>query len=624
MGLRDIVSNALTVYRTDVSDHIAGLKKIKGEEKERAKATIEANEKVKSSLEDQIKTLGKVALGVGAVVGAVATLKAGFAAYEERTRLAAAAGAASIDQLKKASLGLRTETELLTHAAALQNGAFKLTGAQMATVERAIVAYTRHGVSATDATKKVLDAVVALKKDGLADLGTFVDTAGLSMDTASGRAKIFDRIMQSLAKTSGEVGDGQRTASEEIQAAGVKFEDSMERIKIAIGKIVAALGPLIERVAALVDEISSGIDDPRRNTGAKDVARILMFGLLAGEQANKQLAEERRTKLDKMPDTSGWNIIPLLVDPEEYNQRRRDQARYKLHNRVPIASGGGGPLESMWGDLKRELAGTSLTDPWSGAMPGGGGRATPEQLDALGRARARQILSHFVDVEAANVSRGGTLNTSLGSAAPGVDPMSLNLNAPLYRRYTEQWNERLAGHRQRESKLASMFGPLEEFNAYKMAFDTLSGAIGASMTAWIDGSKSAGEAFKAFIGEAVKGLAIQMTVEALKHGAYALGSLAFGDLRGAATHGKAAAAFAAGAVVAAGAAKALHGGGSVGAGAGAAVPIGGAGSSAPQYQGQQQVVVIGDSFGDNTPRRRAENFRRRYKEAIGGVGVVNS
>jgi hypothetical protein len=173
-------------------------------------------------------------------------------------------------------------------------------------------------------------------------------------------------------------------------------------------------------------------------------------------------------------------------------------------------------------------------------------------------------------------------------------------------------------------KLEKMFGPISDFNAYKMAFDTLAGSVGAAMTAWIDGSMSAGKAFKAFIAEAVKGIAVQMAMEALKHGAYALGSLAFGNFAGASMHGKAAAGFAAGAVVAAAAAKALHSGGgspSVG-GAGAAAPVGSAGS-APRYEGRREVIVIGDSMGDNTPRQRALNTRRRVEEAYGAAGVVH-
>lgn len=174
----------------------------------------------------------------------------------------------------------------------------------------------------------------------------------------------------------------------------------------------------------------------------------------------------------------------------------------------------------------------------------------------------------------------------------------------------------------RESKLAGMFGPLSEFSGYTMAFQTLSGAVGSAMSAWIDGSMSAGKAFKAFVGEAVKGIAIQMAMEALKHGAYAIGALAMGDAKSAALHGTSAAKFAAGAIVAAGAAKALGSSGSApGVGGGASGGGASAGTSAPAQSGTQTIIAYGDSFADDSPRQRILRAGRILSRVSGTSGI---
>jgi hypothetical protein len=112
--------------------------------------------------------------------------------------------------------------------------------------------------------------------------------------------------------------------------------------------------------------------------------------------------------------------------------------------------------------------------------------------------------------------------------------------------------------------LESAFGSIDEINAHDIAlkglqitFGGLTTAVNSSMQAWISGSMSLGLAIKKGIGDALAGVASQMAIEALKHGAFALGSLAFFDFAGAAKHGAAAAAFGAGAVTAAAAARKL-------------------------------------------------------------------
>ncbi len=170
--------------------------------------------------------------------------------------------------------------------------------------------------------------------------------------------------------------------------------------------------------------------------------------------------------------------------------------------------------------------------------------------------------------------------------------------------------------RRTQSFLEQTLGPIDEFNVYAEAFNMLGGAVSSALNAWVTGSMSAGEAFKKFISEALAGLSSQMAIEALKHAAYAIGSAAFGDVKGAATHSAAAVAFGAGAAAAAVAAKALGGGGSAaptGAGAGASASGGGAaggGSSGQPTQTVTNYIIVGDSWSEDSPRVRQQNAER--------------
>jgi hypothetical protein len=101
---------------------------------------------------------------------------------------------------------------------------------------------------------------------------------------------------------------------------------------------------------------------------------------------------------------------------------------------------------------------------------------------------------------------------------------------------------------------------------------------------------------------------MEALMQTLRHGAYALGSLAFGDVRGAAAHGISAAKWGAVAVVAGGAAKMLGGGGpSSGAGSGGgyrALP-GGSGAGGTRTTN----IVFGGGY-DDSPRQQRHRVSR--------------
>lgn len=173
----------------------------------------------------------------------------------------------------------------------------------------------------------------------------------------------------------------------------------------------------------------------------------------------------------------------------------------------------------------------------------------------------------------------------------------------------------------KEKGLEKIFGPVGDFDLYKKAFEGITQAIGSSFGAWIDGSESASKAFKKFIGESVKAVAVQAAVESLKEGAYALGDLAFGNAEGAALHGLAAAKFAAVAIAAGVAAHELGTGGGTSSanasGAGGGVPSGVSGGAVHNAKDNNggPIIVYGDSFADDSPYNRALRAKKLVKIA---------
>jgi len=88
-------------------------------------------------------------------------------------------------------------------------------------------------------------------------------------------------------------------------------------------------------------------------------------------------------------------------------------------------------------------------------------------------------------------------------------------------------------------------------------FGSMVDALRQGIVAWILYGESLGKALKKALAEQLANLAAEFAIQAIKHAAYALGSLAFGDFAGAAKHAAAAAAFTAAAAATGFAARGL-------------------------------------------------------------------
>src|SRR5262249_51942938 len=143
--------------------------------------------------------------------------------------------------------------------------------------------------------------------------------------------------------------------------------------------------------------------------------------------------------------------------------------------------------------------------------------------------------------------------------------------------------------------------------------------------AMVTGSQSFAHAFKHAVGDSLLATGKEMQINALKEVALGFAALAFGPMGGpsASAHFAAAAMFEGGAVAAGLAASELGAGGHVGGAGSHAGSHGGAGSVPPVSGGgygaggSHVVYVIGDPWGDQTSRQRANNFKRQARAAIG-------
>lgn len=680
MALTDIVSKVLTVMTVDTSDMKRGLKELSGEQKKMAEAELAQADARNQQYNGWKKSLTEVNSALEIVGKVVNVAKESFRAYADDLRIRSAAGAVSIDKLKAASLGLRTEHELMTFAAQTQRGVIKANEDQMATAQAAMVGLTRAGFDQSEVTKKVTDAMISLKVNGLDDLGITVKKGATDVET-------YSNLMAELGKHAKGVEGGTLSASEGVDKMGVTMQESMDKMKQALGQLVAAMAPLLNALAkavGIVADLAKGhmdvsaaggavnfvldqqmkeqgkVRDPERpgmyiDEGSLRARRAIRgfagqgnfdagvyqgfagygnFGATSADQSTKAAAgfgafkdigldsflveslsstaehyagvvKDELEKLKKDPKVKKSNVSDAELLELAIAEARRALAPYYAAAAAKEAAekSRAGIQAQGYGDWRVGSMGTLTSQDWMGGVNGFDFQAQLDKDAATAKAR-----DHMAD---------GYEDFRKRTSPDAMDYMGLRVG-------------------DKQSFLESTFGKLEDFNAYGAAFGLLTGSVTSAMDAWITGSMSAGQAVKKFIGDALKGLASQMAIESLKHGAYAIGSLAYGDFRGAATHGAAAAAFGGAAVAAAVAAKAMGGGGAAaasggsasasGGGASASGGSGGSGGSDGDAKPAKETIIVAylDPFANQPEHMRRQQAEEMVRNVMGGGVVENS
>ncbi len=659
MSVGELTQRVVTTYTAVVSDHVSKVKDIDQSvktlaktEADRAKAATEGNKGL-------IKGLGELGLAYSAVSGAVTSAMAAMKTYAEHTRLEYAAGTANIDKMAEAAGGLLTRTELLTLAAKAQHGAYGATQKQLEDAAGAIRKHIRDGYDQETAINAVTNALVANKDKGLKQVGE-------QIRKTSSDAEKHSEILRKLAGDHDAVGKSSQTAAEKMAASQVSMHDAFEKIKLAFGQLAASMTPLIEATAKVIGMIAGLLDEIIKYAKKNPMGALGSFiGGAAGGAVGEFLDESNDAGALTMKNIAlGYARSPVgTLSGNKWSSYATDGitpdgdigglaagkyastgAAGEVEALGPAVKKGAGEWDGRGGesDAKNfQKAMTKLKWEFWGAMHEMAYEASATLGDFVSDGRNEHRMSMFESVHVGDPGRAGSFAGSLDEQNPDwrsggkTDWSQLGSDSDEHYKLSgqqrEDWNKGYDkfNKNKEQSFLENSFGKLEDFNKYKMAFDTLTGAVSASMNAWIDGSGSAGKAFKHFIADALKGLASQLMVESLKHGAYALGSLAFGDVSGAGRHAAAALAFGAGAAAAAVAAKELGttagdaNAAKASAAAGGGSGSGGGGRGGGDSGGARPIIIVtGDDMTRQTDRMRAINARRYIEQGLLQAGYT--
>lgn len=485
---------------------------------------------------------------------------------------------------------------------------------------------------------KAQDAVNAswdrsLKQHALMVAGV---SAGIAIAIAS--VKKYQEHLKEIGNTGGE-------EFARIQRASEAATKAQESLQIALGRIVVAALPVVEAFAQMAQELGniaggiSRIVQMAGQLGGGYVGKGLSFlqktnpvnwsryGLSWGaDQINKYFPEQ------SMADTSVNTDAEYAANAPDFNERQGaeygDGGMETIHPRVAKALGWvyvtspeGGfwrpPTDAEKAKRKKAgLAGAKQRGIYDAAWLKLADQIGGTSGDALGNGNLSDLSSRtdLTDAELLGLSAGDATGgdfSQFGDYEP-TTLKSLDASMAAAKQITARFE-------QRESMLEKIFGPVEEFDLYQTAWQGLESVVTAGLDAWITGSKSVGEAMKEALHGFAKQLAGEALLQALRHGAYALGSLAFGDVPAAGKHGLAALKWAGVAAIAAGVGKIT----APSAGGYSAAGIGG-GARGSAGGGTNLTIVQGDGFSDSSPRyvarrtRRAIDLASRYAPYDGG------
>ncbi len=631
MGLGDIKQRILFQFKSDTKQAQRGIGKLR-------KQTQDASRGMRANWMH-------VAGGIAAVTAAFQVARVAVDKFQEFTIASAAASKASIDELKKATKGYVSELDLLKFAAAATNSDFKIQQTELNEVAKFMIKLRAEGNELTKVQEKVTQAIVEGNVAALEEFGVMIESTG---------SKVNDhkKILEELARRNKEGGDVVEIAGDKFAKSAVKFDDAMQRMANAIGKLATKLTPVIEQLAQFIDKASRIASGDFGDLDAGDITKLYapqlaiqqaglgwLLGGSGGGSSGTGTQNGRSVLISGGSRAAEADRARIAREEATIAREKNDAAvaNSEASRRARIAYSGAGGMPSRFG-----------SGGGSGGGPGGGGSGGGYTMNSrivegvnvsdVMRAQAEKVTAALLSAveeqvlqdRIASQAEHGTTTADISSLGLGGGSGGAALQFDEGVTSTLQQAKELMnlgrGTQTQGKFLENIFGPVGQFNVYASGFNMLTDASTAAMDAWITGSSGMVDAFNRAIGESLRMLASQMLVESLKHGAYALGSLAFWDLPGAAKHGAAAAGFGAGAVAAGLAAKAMGAGGPPpgsggGGGGGAQAAIGGSGSmagiggSSAQGGDRSVTIVMGSDFAGMGALERREKIGRTIEEA---------
>jgi hypothetical protein len=641
----DVASKVVTYFMADTTDMRKKTKELVGDERKLAEAQLEAAEARNSQYKDWVKGLGNANQALEMVNKAVSFAKDAWKSYADNLRLTAAAGKTDIEALRKASLGLRTEHELLSFAAKTQNGVIKTSAADMETAQRAMVALTRAGFDQDQVYQKITNSMVKAKTEGL-------DEFGLAVKQGKTDAETYANVMAALAEKASSVKDGSLTGAEGVDAMGVRMHDAIEKMKQAVGRLIVALEPLLtalSKAVELIADLATGHMDVRDKGGVGGY-------ILDAQMKAKGMVRD--------PDSA---VQGVYVDQQELNARLAhrnfmnagDVGAYRYRSSVSgfAAQGNTDNFTTGLPKLLDLLGGMPTMDPWTkksleddvnrmlAKLKGGKGKGgvSFSDIGSVGFDSNAGLNKSWLDSMA---SRGpGGFAISGNNAQGSIEQYDLSgldraqqeaMIEKLREQATAQsrYDEFTASGRGEDSFLSKTFGPLEQFDQYRAAFEGFSNAMGGTFEAIITGSEPAGKAFKRLIADSLMGIGKQSSVEALKETAYAVGNFAMGNVAGGTMHLKSAALHAGVAIAAGYAAQSIGTSAQVSAADKAAEEKAkedekakkdagkkkGSSEGGAGEKGRDMIIVYSDPWAQMTGSERGRNAKQLVQKALGGPG----
>jgi hypothetical protein len=685
VSLSQLVAQTLLQFRADTSQARGEIAKLGEAEKKAAQEAVTASEARNAMYERVAAGITKLNVAMSVITKGVELAGQAWAAYDEQQDLAAAKGSISIDGLRRASRGLKTDLDLLKLAAVSQNTTFKLSQQQLEQATRAMRTFEEAGY---DGAKVQTALENAIKKGSIEPLKEL----GVNLELAKDATGKYNQLLEVLAEKSQSAGDAELSRGDKMKQSVVSYQNAIRDLKVAVGELVLAFQPVLatladvaKGVASVVSQIPAeilsllavagagayatgkiekmgkggrfariargaavvgtayeltelGADIISEQTGtyvtsAMTPEQRMQAAMGAGYVAYKQQVDAAIAKADAALADSGAAAVVANAAGDARFKRAVDAFRAE-----PSLRGKGIIFEALInlaeGDEKKIAEATKLMDA---------AKAKAASARSSARRKADELPTGEYDLEIERRRQDELVTrTSLmfgpEVAMPSVPAEVAPLAEPIQREIDRVAAEQ-AQLARRESTLAALFGPLEEFDAYAQAFQALNTVATSAFQAWVDGAELTGAAMRKLAASALGSVAADMFGRSIQHAAYAIGNLAFGlagdpkALAASAVHAKSAAAFAAGAVVVGGLARKLGGGaesaagtgtaGGVAVGAGGAAPVGA--GSAGRDMGRITNLYVGDVWGDDNPRTARQKFARSYRAArremdsVGGV-----
>lgn len=653
MGLLDLTREVVTEYKADVSEHVGALEELEGAEAELAEHELEQATAREEQAESFISSLAKVTIAVTALKEIGDVIWEGYNEGVKEAQLESTAAGVNIEALSEAAGGLKTNMELLEFAAKANSSAFHNTQDDMNTAEEAMRALEARGVPAQQAFDAVTGAMDNLKTKGLQSLGVYVDTTkekfdenGQVLGTYNEKLEQHTKVMESLKAVALEVADGQDKVGDSMKRSQASLSDSWAELKTGLGQLVESMQPLLDALSTAVGLIAkiakyAGNDGNSDEPGFFDKAIGIVTGTSGVMDAQAAAAAMNTAQNGTDSTLAAGGAFSNSIIAGAHKQRSIDAAQA-----AAIAPAGSGDVDmqseemNVSADVKaaRKADAKTYIEALSKALLASAYTAAGEG--------ANNDASHaqLFDKAGKPISTGNTLIGSSATTASVGDTNSLTSAAG--QGLTEGNTQAMIDGIQKaadaaqklqlkndETLLSKTFGKTGDFDLYKKGFEALTSTVGTMYDALVSGSEPAMQAVKKVIGSSVEAVGKQMAVEALKEGAYALGDVALGNFTGAASHAAAAAEFAAGAVIAGVVARELGAGSS-----GNTPSSGSSGSSASSSSSSttsstatpatatptQSVIVIGNSFANDSPRMQAIKASQLVALATGNTPAGTS